>query len=78
MGGSLAGKAQAGISCSHYPGTLDNILVFVRGVDVAGFHQETPFGVEILQESRMRIHTGHSRRMMDGLVLVLRIGMRAF
>lgn len=42
--------------------------------------QETPFGLEIPQENRMRIHAaaGNSRRMMDGLVLVLRIGMRVF
>lgn len=65
---TLAGKARVGISPSHYPATL----TFVRGVNEAGFQQETPFGLEILQENGMRIHA--VPWMIDGLVLCSGLG----
>lgn len=52
VGWSSAGRARVGISCSCYPATL----ALVRGVNAAGFQQETPSGLEILQENRMWIH----------------------
>lgn len=39
-------------------GFLVPALAFVRGVNAAGFQQETPFGLEILQKNTTRIHAG--------------------